>query len=64
VRENGSDAPAPNHIVIPVKDRWAEFDRGGVYFEDPDGHRFELITRPYAGIPEKSARGVAVKYQH
>jgi catechol 2,3-dioxygenase-like lactoylglutathione lyase family enzyme len=24
----------------------------GVYFRDPDGHLFELITRPYGATPE------------
>ncbi|HMC40441.1 MAG TPA: VOC family protein [Acidimicrobiales bacterium] len=24
----------------------------GVYFDDPDGHFFELITRPYGSSPE------------
>jgi len=24
----------------------------GVYFDDPSGHLFELITRPYAEMPE------------
>ena len=25
----------------------------GVYFEDPDGHLLEIITRPYGPIPER-----------
>jgi catechol 2,3-dioxygenase-like lactoylglutathione lyase family enzyme len=25
----------------------------GVYFDDPDGHLFELITRPYGPVPER-----------
>ncbi|HEV8028036.1 MAG TPA: VOC family protein [Stellaceae bacterium] len=24
----------------------------GVYFDDPDGHLFELITQPYGAVPE------------
>jgi catechol 2,3-dioxygenase-like lactoylglutathione lyase family enzyme len=24
----------------------------GVYFDDPDGHLFELITQPYGPVPE------------
>jgi catechol 2,3-dioxygenase-like lactoylglutathione lyase family enzyme len=26
----------------------------GVYFDDPDGHNMELITRPYGDSPEES----------
>jgi catechol 2,3-dioxygenase-like lactoylglutathione lyase family enzyme len=25
----------------------------GVYFDDPNGHLFELITRPYGSVPER-----------
>ena len=25
----------------------------GLYFEDPDGHLLEIITRPYGAIPER-----------
>jgi catechol 2,3-dioxygenase-like lactoylglutathione lyase family enzyme len=25
----------------------------GVYFDDPNGHLFELITRPYEAIPQR-----------
>jgi catechol 2,3-dioxygenase-like lactoylglutathione lyase family enzyme len=25
----------------------------GVYFDDPNGHLFELITRPYGPVPER-----------
>jgi catechol 2,3-dioxygenase-like lactoylglutathione lyase family enzyme len=25
----------------------------GVYFDDPDGHLMEIITRPYGAIPER-----------
>lgn len=25
----------------------------GVYFDDPNGHLFELITRPYGPVPEE-----------
>ena len=25
----------------------------GVYFDDPSGHLFELITRPYGPVPEE-----------
>jgi catechol 2,3-dioxygenase-like lactoylglutathione lyase family enzyme len=25
----------------------------GVYFDDPDGHLMELITRPYGPVPER-----------
>jgi catechol 2,3-dioxygenase-like lactoylglutathione lyase family enzyme len=28
----------------------------GVYFDDPDGHYFELITAPYGPTPEVEAR--------
>jgi catechol 2,3-dioxygenase-like lactoylglutathione lyase family enzyme len=34
----------------------------GVYFEDPDGHLFELITRPYAPVPQRWIDGKAVKW--
>jgi catechol 2,3-dioxygenase-like lactoylglutathione lyase family enzyme len=33
----------------------------GVYFNDPDGHVYELITRPYGTPPEQWINGVAVK---
>jgi catechol 2,3-dioxygenase-like lactoylglutathione lyase family enzyme len=33
----------------------------GVYFNDPDGHVFELITKPYGATPEQWINGVAVK---
>ena len=54
-------------------DFYAEFDRTGpcqinqlyggrgVYFDDPSGHFFELITRPYGDIPEQWIDGAAVK---
>ncbi len=35
----------------------------GVYFDDPSGHSFELITKPYAHPPEKWIDGKAVKYE-
>jgi len=35
----------------------------GVYFDDPNGHFFELITRPYAATPERWIDGNAVKSQ-
>ena len=25
----------------------------GLYFEDPDGHLLEIITRPYGSVPER-----------
>ena len=31
--------------VVPL----AEIEDRGVYFEDPDGHLMEIITRPYGG---------------
>jgi catechol 2,3-dioxygenase-like lactoylglutathione lyase family enzyme len=46
---------------------YASFDRSGrgeinhlyggrgVYFDDPNGHLFELITRPYGPVPERWA---------
>ena len=34
----------------------------GVYFADPSGHLFELITRPYAPIPERWIDGRAVQW--
>jgi len=33
----------------------------GVYFNDPDGHVFELITRPYGDPPEQWIEGRAVR---
>jgi catechol 2,3-dioxygenase-like lactoylglutathione lyase family enzyme len=33
----------------------------GVYFNDADGHVFELITRPYGDVPERWIDGAAVK---
>ena len=33
----------------------------GVYFNDPNGHVFELITRPYGTVPERWIDGAAVK---
>jgi catechol 2,3-dioxygenase-like lactoylglutathione lyase family enzyme len=47
---------------------YASFDRSGrgeinhlyggrgVYFDDPNGHLFELITRPYGPVPEHWAK--------
>jgi catechol 2,3-dioxygenase-like lactoylglutathione lyase family enzyme len=47
---------------------YADFDRSGrgeinrlyggrgVYFDDPNGHLFELITRPYGPKPERWAK--------
>jgi catechol 2,3-dioxygenase-like lactoylglutathione lyase family enzyme len=52
---------------------FAEFDRSGsgeinrnyggrgLYFDDPSGHLFELITRPYGDVPEQWIDGKAVK---
>jgi catechol 2,3-dioxygenase-like lactoylglutathione lyase family enzyme len=52
---------------------YAEFDESGCgeinhlyggrgfYFYDPDGHLFELITRPYGETPEMWTGGAAVK---
>ena len=52
---------------------FAEFDRTGpgeinrnyggrgVYFDDPGGHLFELITRPYGDLPERWIDGRAVR---
>jgi catechol 2,3-dioxygenase-like lactoylglutathione lyase family enzyme len=52
---------------------YAEFDRSGpgtinrnyggrgLYFDDPSGHLFELITRPYGDVPERWIDGAAVK---
>jgi catechol 2,3-dioxygenase-like lactoylglutathione lyase family enzyme len=52
---------------------FAEFDRTGlgeinrnyggrgVYFDDPSGHLFELITRPYGDVPEQWIEGKAVR---
>jgi catechol 2,3-dioxygenase-like lactoylglutathione lyase family enzyme len=52
---------------------FAEFDRTGpdeinrnyggrgVYFDDPNGHLFELITRPYGEVPEQWIDGKAVR---
>jgi hypothetical protein len=46
---------------------YADFGRGGrgeinhlyggrgVYFDDPNGHLFELITQPYGPVPERWA---------
>jgi catechol 2,3-dioxygenase-like lactoylglutathione lyase family enzyme len=34
----------------------------GVYFNDPDGHQWELITRPYGAVPEQWIEGRAVQY--
>ncbi|MFH9422146.1 VOC family protein [Streptomyces sp. NPDC017529] len=28
----------------------------GVYFHDPSGHGLEIITRPYGGFPDETAR--------
>ncbi len=53
---------------------YAEFDRSGpgeinrlyggrgVYFDDPDGHLFELITRPYETPPQQWKNGVAITH--
>ena len=39
----------------PHKDQPGEINRHwggrGVYFEDPDGHLLELITKPYGELP-------------
>ena|GEM_PF-124358 len=34
----------------------------GVYFDDPNGHKFELITRPYGPVPQRWVNGAAVKW--
>ncbi len=33
----------------------------GLYFDDPNGHLFELITRPYGDVPEQWIEGKAVR---
>jgi catechol 2,3-dioxygenase-like lactoylglutathione lyase family enzyme len=38
------------------------YDGRGVYFDDPNGHMFELITRPYGTRPERWIRGAAIKF--
>ena len=35
----------------------------GLYFNDPNGHLFELITQPYAATPERWIDGKAVKWK-
>src|SRR5688572_25188766 len=46
IRDRGLD-----HWADPGKTRAGEINRNdggrGVYFEDPDGHLLEIITRPY-----------------
>ncbi len=54
---------------------FAEFDRSGpgeinrnyggrgLYFDDPNGHLFELLTRPYGDVPEQWIGGKAVKFE-
>jgi catechol 2,3-dioxygenase-like lactoylglutathione lyase family enzyme len=46
IRERGLD-----HWADPHKDRPGEINRRdggrGVYFDDPDGHLLEVLTRPY-----------------
>jgi catechol 2,3-dioxygenase-like lactoylglutathione lyase family enzyme len=46
IRERGLD-----HWADPFKQRPGEINRNdggrGVYFDDPDGHLLEVITRPY-----------------
>jgi catechol 2,3-dioxygenase-like lactoylglutathione lyase family enzyme len=46
IRERGLD-----HWADPFKRRSGEINRNdggrGVYFEDPDGHLLEVLTRPY-----------------
>jgi catechol 2,3-dioxygenase-like lactoylglutathione lyase family enzyme len=41
----------------PYKARPGEFNRNdggrGVYFEDPDGHLLEILTRPYGAEPTR-----------
>jgi catechol 2,3-dioxygenase-like lactoylglutathione lyase family enzyme len=41
------------HWADPGQTRSGEINRNdggrGVYFEDPDGHLLEIITRPYGG---------------
>ena len=32
------------------------YDGRGVYFDDPNGHLFELITRPYGPTPERRVK--------
>ena len=34
----------------------------GFYFNDPDGHMFEIITRPYGAEPERWIDGAAAKW--
>lgn len=42
-----------NHTIVSVRDRHAsaqflaEILGRGLYFEDPNGHLLEIITRPY-----------------
>lgn len=40
----------------PMRNQPGEINRRfggrGVYFDDPSGHLFELITRPYGETPE------------
>jgi catechol 2,3-dioxygenase-like lactoylglutathione lyase family enzyme len=50
------------HWADPGKERAGEINRRdggrGMYFEDPDGHFLEVITRPYGGgaaAPRQSA---------
>jgi len=48
IRERGLE-----HWADPMQSRAGEINRNdggrGVYFEDPDGHLLEVITRPYGG---------------
>ena len=37
----------PDPTVTKLLEPLAEIDDRGVYFEDPDGHLLEIITRPY-----------------
>ena len=45
------------HYATPRRERPGEINHRyggrGVYFDDPDGHLMEIITRPYGPIPER-----------
>ena len=56
IRERGLE-----HWADPGQHRPGEINRNdggrGVYFEDPDGHLLEIITRPYGSGGQIEAQG-------
>jgi catechol 2,3-dioxygenase-like lactoylglutathione lyase family enzyme len=44
------------HYATPLRERPGEINHRyggrGVYFDDPNGHLFEIITQPYGKTPE------------